>query len=209
MDRPVPDKLEQLLQDHPAVWRAGDAERTTVTGTPTGYPELDAVLPAGGWPRDALVEVVTRRWGVGELQLLLPAMRAATRERRWLVWVAPPLLPYAPALAAAGVDLDRVIVIRSDSRSQDALWSMEKALRTSSCALVLAWLNWLPDTVLRRLQLAAETGRTLGVLFREREVQHSPAALRLGLQPGPEGLRVQVRKARGTFRHRSVNLHLH
>lgn len=209
MDRARPEKLQQLLQNNPAVWRAGDREQAAATGTPTGYSDLDAALPARGWPRDALVEVTARRWGVGELQLFLPAMRAASRERRWLVWVAPPLLPYAPALAAAGVELDRIIVIRSDSCSQDALWSMEKALRTPSCALVLAWLNWLPDAVLRRLQLAAEGGRTLGVLFREREVRHSPAALRLGLEPGPEGLRVQVRKARGTFRYRSVDLDLH
>ena len=65
-------------------------------------------------------------------------------------------------MAAAGIDLSRVIVIHSESRLHDALWSMEKALQTAPCALVFAWLNWLPNTVVRRLQLAAEAGRGLG-----------------------------------------------
>jgi cell division inhibitor SulA/protein ImuA len=75
--------------------------------------------------------------------------------------------------------------------------------------VVLAWLNWLPNAVVRRLQLAAEAGRTLGVLFREHEARHSPAALRLCLQPARAGLRVQLLKARGTCRYRSIHLPLH
>ena len=208
MDKPLPETLQQLLRNHPALWRGGD-RKGPQGGIPTGYTELDAALPEGGWPTAALMEVITPRWGIGELRLLLPAMHAATAAGHWLVWVAPPFLPYAPALAAAGIDLSRVIVIHSESRLHDALWSMEKALQTAPCALVFAWLNWLPNTVVRRLQLAAETGRTLGVLFREHEARHSPAALRLRLQPAHSGLHVQLVKARGTCHRRCIHLPLH
>ena len=209
MDKPLPERLQQLLRSHPALWRGGDRKGPQGGGISTGYTELDAALPEGGWPTAALMEVITPRWGIGELRLLLPAMRAATAAGHWLVWVAPPFLPYAPALAAAGIDLSRVIVIHSESRLHDALWSMEKALQTGPCALVFAWLNWLPNTVVRRLQLAAETGRTLGVLFREHEARHSPAALRLRLQPAHSGLHVQLVKARGTCHRRCIHLPLH
>ena len=209
MDKPLPETLQQLLRNHPALWRGGDRKGPQGGGISTGYTELDAALPEGGWPTAALMEVITPRWGIGELRLLLPTMRATTAAGHWLVWVAPPFLPYAPALAAAGIDLSRVIVIHSESRLHDALWSMEKALQTAPCALVFAWLNWLPNTVVRRLQLAAETGRTLGVLFREHEARHSPAALRLRLQPAHSGLHVQLVKARGTCHRRCIHLPLH
>ena len=152
-------QLETLLENNPQVWRAKDAGRHMMTGTPTGHPQLDATLPAGGWPNNAIMEMVTPQWGMGELQLLLPLMRSITQQKRWILWISPPYVPYAPALERAGIDMDYVIVIQPDTSCKDALWSIEKALQTQACALVLAWLNWLPNGVIRRLQLAAETGR--------------------------------------------------
>ena len=52
----------------------------------------------------------------------------------------------------------------------------------ASCGLVLAWQNWLPDKVVRRLQLAAETGETLGVLFQHRMSKHLHSSLRLEIK---------------------------
>lgn len=82
----------------------------------------------------------------------------------------------------------------------------EKALQTQTCGLVLAWMNWLPNGVVRRLQLAAEKGDGLAILFRERESKNSPAALRLKLHPNAQGLQVKVLKARGTYRYQSAHL---
>jgi len=204
-------QLQTLLENNPQVWRAKDAGRYLMTGTPTGHPQLDATLPNGGWPTNAIVEMVAPHWGMGELQLLLPLMRSVTQQKRWILWISPPYVPYAPALERAGIDMDYVIVIQPDASCKDALWSIEKALQTRACALVLAWLNWLPNGVIRRLQLAAETGHSLGVLFRQHNDQHSPAALRLHLHPSEKGVHVEVLKARGTYQYRSVhvNLQLH
>jgi len=93
------------LLEHPAIWRGRSvARRDTV---PTGYPALDARLPGGGWPQAALVEIMVPHLGGGELQLLLPVLAALSNQpvARWCVWIAPPLEPYAPALAARGLSV--------------------------------------------------------------------------------------------------------
>lgn len=199
-------QLQDLLQNNPSIWRARDAASYTRDGITTGYPRLDASLPEHGWPRSALMEVITPRWGIGELQLLLPMMKEMTEQKRYVMWIAPPYIPYAPALISAGVDINYVTVIQPETSCKDALWSMEKTLQSESCALVLAWLSLLPNAVVRRLQLAAENGNSLGVLFRQHNDKNSPAALRLQLQPSTDGVQVQVLKARGSHRFRKVHL---
>jgi hypothetical protein len=200
------EQVEKLLQNNPAIWRMGDFGHHSAPGVATGYPQLDRILPERGWPKNALVEVITPHWGIGELKLLLPLMKSVTEQKRYLLWVAPPYIPYAPALAEAGVDIDYVIVIKSEISCKDALWSMEKALQSQTCGLVLAWLNWLPNGMVRRLQLAAESGNSLGVLFRQFNHKNSPAALRLQLNSSLGGVHLQVLKARGSHRYRSIRL---
>ena len=180
---------------------------------PTGWPALDAALPDGGWPLGTLVELLLPAHGVGELQLLLPALRGlggagpAGLAGPWLVWIAPPLAPYPPALAQAGLEPSRVLLVDAE-RTQDRLWAMEQALHSRSCGAVLAWLDEVDDRWLRRLKLAAEPARTLTVLFRPlvRRAQASPAALRLALEPHGDALEVQVLKSRGGPRRVRVSL---
>jgi len=40
----------------------------------TGYPALSRDLPGGGWPAGALVDLLVRQTGVGELRLLRPPL---------------------------------------------------------------------------------------------------------------------------------------
>jgi cell division inhibitor SulA/protein ImuA len=169
------------------------------TTIPTGWPALDAALPGGGWPLGTLVELLLPRHGIGELQLLLPVLRALdAAERRWIVWVAPPLAPYPLALGQAGVAPSCLLIVEAEA-TQDRLWALEQSLHSRSCNAVLAWLDAADDRWLRRLKLAAEPGRALAVLFRPigRREQSSPAALRLALEPLPDGLDVRVLKSRG------------
>jgi cell division inhibitor SulA/protein ImuA len=167
---------------------------------PTGWPALDAALPDGGWPLGTLIELLLPAPGVGELQLLVPALRAAgtRRPQGWLAWIAPPLAPYPPALAQAGLDPGRVLLVDA-ATTQDRLWAMEQALHSRSCGAVLAWLDDVDDRWLRRLKLAAEPARTLTIVFRPlaRRAHASPAALRLVLEPADGGIEVEVVKGRG------------
>jgi protein ImuA len=197
--------LSRLLE-HPAIWRGRSAARTRTL--PTGFPALDEGLPGGGWPRTGLIEILPTCFGAGELALLLPALAAATRrpEARWCAWVAPPLRPFAPALAQCGVALERVLIVQTTRKKEVGgkivLWSFEQTLRSGACDIALAWLrNALPRQI-RRLHLAAEQGGTLGVLFRPREAARdsSPAALRVAVEPAAPGARVTLLKSRGGAR---------
>ena len=186
--------LEDLLQ-RAEVWRGGG--RSPTSGFASGYPALDSLLN-GGWPPGALVEILSAHRGIGELRLLLPVLATLTREKRWLAFVAPPYLPYAPALERAGVRLDRVLQVYPRTHT-DTLWVLEQTLRSGSA--VLAWPQTADARGLRRLQLAAEAGDSLGFLFRRPEAgrESSPAAVRLRLTPArtATGLSIEVLKRRG------------
>ena len=204
--------LEELLR-HPALWR-GDSMGDTPATVPTGFRRLDERLPGGGWPLSTLVELLVPTPGVGELRLLVPALRALFAERpgapRWLAWLAPPYLPYAPALAEAGLDPARTLVIRPRA-GFDRLWAMEQALRSGACAAVLGWASTASDQALRRLKLAAGEGQSLGFLFRPPCHRHepSPAALRLLLTARDSGLDVEILKSRGGVPARIDGLPIH
>jgi cell division inhibitor SulA/protein ImuA len=192
-------ELARLLE-HPAIWRGTSVARTEVL--PTGFGALDERLPGGGWPRSGLIEILVSRFGVGELTLLLPALTALTRlpMSRWCVWVAPPLEPFAPSLAAQGVALERVLVVRAPA--EGALWAFEQSLGSGACGMVMAWAKKPRTKQIRRLQLAAERGRTLGVLFRPWQAarESSHAVLRMAIEPAAHGVRVTLLKSRGGVR---------
>ena len=201
-------ELEKLLQENRHLWRGRDSTATRPNGISTGFPELDALLPDGGWPKGALLEVVVPRWGIGELRLMLPALAAVSRQPRWSMWIDPPFIPYAPALAEAGVSLEHTLMVTPRRPATETAWSMEKALRAGTCAIVMAWGDRVPERTVRRLQLAAEQGNALGVLFHSRENGPSPAAVRIRLEPAGSGLEVQLLKARGGGRQQKVHIML-
>jgi hypothetical protein len=154
-----------------------------------------------------LVELLVPRFGVGELYLLLPALATLTSgpQARWCAWVSPPLEPFAPALLAHGIALERVLVVRGSGDHLPGTlpsWAFEQALGSGACDAALAWVAEPRVRALRRLQLAAERGRALGVLFRPRKAarEPSPAILRIVLEPIIQGIRVMFLKSRGGAR---------
>lgn len=186
--------LASLLESR-QVWQGHAAPATD--GEPSGWPALDALLPGGGWPKAALSEILLPADGVGELQLVLPALARLTRARRSVVVVAPPYRPYAPGWEARGVAMAEVEIVTA-AAPRDALWAAEQCLRSGSCAAVLAWPREADERALRRLQVAAASGPALGFVFRDSRhaAQPSPAALRLELETQPVP-RLLVRKCRG------------
>ena len=203
-------KITRLLE-HPAIWRGRSAAQRS--GLPTGFATLDEYLPDSGWPRTGLIEILVSRFGSGELTLLAPALAALTRAAaaRWCVWVAPPLVPFAPALASCGVVLDRVAVVggatfnaRQDARfrGDPGMWVLEQTLGSGACDAVLGWVRQVRSRDIRRLQLAAERGRALGVLFRPRRAarEASAAVLRLSVEPLAAGVRLTILKGRSARR---------
>jgi protein ImuA len=183
------------------VWRAGGLGSMSHRGVSSGFPAIDAVLPGGGWPTGCLTELIGREPGIGELRLLVPLLRSLTQARRFVILLAPPLTPYAPALAGFGIDLDYLILVQA-RHAADRLWAVEQSLKSAGFGALLAWLpqaRTRPEH-LRRLQCAAQSAGGPVFLFRELPAQFeaSAAPLRLLLLPRPgQQLSVQLLKRRG------------
>ena len=201
--------LSNDVLHHPALWRGNDCARVAIPSVPTGFAELDILLPGRGWPREALTEIYAERPGVGELQLLMPALARLTQDERWLAMIAPPYIPYAPALLDHGIRLSHMMLIRPETVELQ-LWAGEQALRSGSCGAVLLWLNHVPERALRRLQLAAEGSGALVMLFRlARTAPFTSAALRFHVSKTKGRTIVRILKRRGGGIPAPVMLDLH
>jgi hypothetical protein len=197
------DELRARLERMSRSAHADDQARPIAQ--PTGFADFDALLPGGGWPVGAITELMPETQGIGELSLLLPALAQLSRAGRYLVWIAPPCLPYPPALAQHGLVLNRLVLVQAHD-APSVLWAAEQALRCPAIGAVLAWPTALDERRVRRLQLAAETGGSCGLLYRppSAALQPSPAALRLRLRALSAGLHVEIHKARGGRAHALV-----
>ncbi len=191
-------QLDHLLREQPMLWKGRSLVRQQGLDSQaldTGFPELNALLNNGGWPQGGLLEIQVDEWGQGELQLLLPCMAALSQAKQQLAWIAPPYIPYAPALQAAGVDLDYLLIIEH-REAADIAWAAEKCLQHASAAMVLFCLPLADARHIRRLQVAASNGNSLGVLLHQGPVRQTPVSLRLTSGYVEQGLQVEVLKSR-------------
>ena len=101
---PAADALDAL---HADVWRAHALALAPQRTVATGEALLDMHLPGGGWPVGALTELLQAPGVHNEWRLLAPALaRCGTGP---VVLVAPPHLPFVPALAAQGLAARRLL----------------------------------------------------------------------------------------------------
>ncbi len=208
--------VQQLLRDQ-RIWRANDPHhhdqqsqgKLAAPMHSTGFANFDAALPSGGWIPQALNEILHDVDGMGELQIVLPALARMSQARQRVLWIGSPYLAYPQALIDAGLALAHCHfldlaspVARPIERQKQILWAMEQALRAGCCEAVLGWLQDSDDRSLRRLQLAAEDGRSTAIIFRPARftAQASPAALRVQLLASDQPLQqahVKILKCRG------------
>lgn len=192
MDRA--ETLEHLAR----LCRSGRDTSAMPVSQPSGWSELDNVLPGSGWPAGIIVELIPVATGIGELSFVLPTLARLSRAEQYVALVSPPYIPFAPALIQHGIALERLVIIDAGA-NEDALWAFEQTLRCKSFGAVLAWCSTPRDREVRRLQLAAESGGSVGFLYRppSAALEPSPAAIRLRLQANEQGLLVEVLKCRG------------
>lgn len=197
-----------LTSGSATLWQADQLVTPALPVRPSGFAELDAELPGGGWPHHGLTELLLRQPGSGELRLLAPALRQLGEREG--IWIAPPYPPYAPALQELGLPLARLLWLQPASDA-DAAWAAEQVLRAGSAGAVLWWSREALPATLRRLHLAAQEGSTL--LFALRawgcRQQSSPAPLRLTIEPAAGArLCVHLFKRRGPSLARPLLLSL-
>ena len=178
---------------HPALWRAHRLGRAGAAAVwRSGFAALDAELPGGGWPCQALTELLLPRPGIGEVRLLAPVLAAARQTEpgaaRRAMLFAPPALPCAQALGQMGVDARDLVVVPGPAPcdawaargrppvATDLLWALEQALRSGAAGLLLAWLPGpLSGDRLRRLQLAAQAHDAPAFVLRGLEARLQPS----------------------------------
>jgi protein ImuA len=180
----------------------------------SGCPALDRLLPRGGFRRGSLVEwcAATRGSGAGTLALLVA--REACRGGGTLAVLDRRREFYPPAAVPWGLDLGNLLVVRPREKA-DELWALDQALRCPAVAAVWGAQRELDGRTFRRLQLAAEEGRGLGLLLRPASARDRPswADVHLLVQPlAGDGslrrLRLEVLRCRGGRAGAHVELEL-
>jgi len=179
----------------------------------SGSPSLDRLLPQRGFVRGTLVEWLAAE-GSGAATLALIVAREACQAGRACVVMDRERKFYPPAAAALGLNLENTLLVQPKNE-KDHIWAWDQALRCPGVAAVIGWTSKLPERAFRRLQLAAETGCTLGLLMRPQSARSEPswAAVRLLVTPraSASGRRLQLELLH--CRHGSqggiVNLEIH
>jgi hypothetical protein len=179
--RPPSLAIEALLRDLGPSLRRGAGPTVPLTRCPTGLPGIDRLL-GGGFPRGRLSEISGAACcGRTSLALALLARTTAAGEVVALVDGADAFDP--PSAAGAGVDLSRVLWVRT-SEIPDALRSTEHLLAARGFALVLLDLAAgrqtpapIPSSAWPRLKRAAAGTDTALVVLGDRRLADTFADL--------------------------------
>lgn len=133
---------------------------------PFGLPEIDKRLPGGGLGLGCLHEIAGG--GNGAVDGAAAAMFAAgiaSRTKGKVLWIVTRTDLFAPAIAQAGLNPDRVIHVEAGDEKA-LLACFEEGLRHGGLGAVVAETAHLSMTASRRLQLAAEGSDTVGLAVR-------------------------------------------
>ena len=189
------------------LWQASSLSKKN-SGIDTGFSPLNQALHQGGWPKSGLVEILSGRTGSAELMLLMPSLAKLSQLPGWLVLIAPPYIPYAPAMQHQGANLSRIIIAHPRNTS-DLLWCTEQALKSSGNSVV-SWLNspHITYAKLRKLQLACLNAPGLSALIRPAYTsrQNSPSHLRLSLSSSASSLHLHIIKQQGGWAGQQLQL---
>jgi hypothetical protein len=191
-------QLQYLMRDFQPVVAAKAGE----SSVPTGWEQLDSILPHGGWRSGQLVEWLgeVKGGGVGLLGLW-SAWQVAQRGGVLVVLDNTDKF-FPPAAATLGIHLSRMLVVSPQGKA-DFDWTLDQVLRCRAVGAVWVHLSKIDNRAYRRLQLAVEQSGVFGVLVREQKYLQNPtwAHLRLCATPlagqGNWRFRVEVVRAVG------------
>ncbi len=163
-------------------------------GFHTGLTAVDHLLPNGLFGYGTIHEILAKpehplplSFATILLQAaILQAGKSPSPRHAAIVWSNPHATLYPPALATAGIPLRQLLLVRPQNPTEE-LWATSECLRCKGICAVLANPHTLSPIQARRLQLAAEEGKTVGFLLRKtgRESIHYAAATRWLVCPLP------------------------
>jgi len=181
---------------------------------------LNDVLPDGGFPQ-GVVELTSPGALGGATSMALAAIRSgqARGHKAWCAWIDPEATLHAPGLVAAGVDLNRMLVVRP-ARAQLGPIAV-RVVGSGAFEVVVVDFDaiagadrpaepqprktrekkaWAPEVLVRKLALSAESSEAMVLLLTDRLRARGtawPVSLRLELgRPSRGELSVKVAKDR-------------
>jgi protein ImuA len=198
-----------LLLDQPGIWR-GRASASALETIDSGFARLNQALHLQGLPASGLIELLCAGPCPQALRLMLPAI--AARPDGLVILANPPARPRADTLQQAGIQSQRLLVMRSE-RQETLLQACHEALVSGAVSTLVLWLPEHMDdhSLLRRLHLAAREGRCLLVAVRQASQadRPSPAVLRLRLRVQPPAhLGIDIIKQPGGWGGQQLSLTL-
>src|SRR5687768_14389824 len=187
---------------------------------------LDALLPNHSLARAALHEIL---WTTTQ-PLLFAALLAQSATRGGtgvppvkkkntlppIIWSDPQHRLYPPALAAAGIPLHQLYLLKPPTPA-DELWAVTQCLACKGVGATIADVGRLTRIQARRLHLAAERGGGIGLLLRpydSRVSKEHAAATRWLVEPAPgertiQRWKIQLIHGHGGLTHKPVYLEYH
>lgn len=203
-----PESRRPELELPAAVWRGRDIASTVSVACQSGWRELDAELPGGGWPARSLTEILSPQPSLLEWRLLGTGLARRTAGGGQVVLVGPPKNPHLPGLMHAGLSPKQLVWIRAD-KPTDRLWATEQLIKGNSAGAIVAWLPHARQEQIRRLQVCALTCEAPVFLLRPESArdESSAAPLRLHVRMALDWeLLVTVFKRRGAVHDRVLRL---
>lgn len=186
---------------------------------PLGVASLDQALPEGGLPRGAVVELCAPRGLARGTMIALAACASAQSEARlrggrstagaWCAWLDPAMSLFAPAVARAGVDLSRLLVVQPPEGTLAKV--AVRVAESHAFSVIVIDTAGVPGcsqserldrwpNVVRRLALAIEKSDSTVLLMTDRTQARSmplPTAMRLEVERTAEDdMSIRVAKER-------------
>src|SRR3954468_12060031 len=187
--------LSDMLREGPSIAAAGVAAASSdVPSFSTGLQALDALAPGGALRRGVVHEILADP-ADGTPLFFATLLARSSCGAGAIVWCDPGHEIYPPALAAQGIDLDRLFLLQPKTPAEQT-WAVGECLKCKGVGAVVAALKpsqRLTRLEARRLQLAAERGGGVGLLLRpagKPSAEHA-AATRWLVRPAPGERTVQ------------------
>jgi len=115
-----------------------------------------------------ITEIIVQDDDISQIPLLLPLLAQLSQAPRWFTWVAPPAMLPRSFLSDAGIEVNKVILLKPDELNSEYQLAC-KALATGTAHVVVSWPGYLSPIQVQGLEQAAHKGQSHGIIIRRRQ----------------------------------------